>query len=262
MSERRFRDDSFPLVIAHRGASSTYPENTLRSFEAALTTGAPVVELDVRLSSEGVPVAMHDADVSRTTDGVGPVCGFTVSELRRLNAGTTHRPEQVPLLSEVFELVSGRGGLALEIKNIPGEPDYEPDRERVVEATLAELERAAFEGPVLVISFNPRSIAAAKQLAPEIPSGLLTTHAVELDAALGQVVEGGHDFVLPAAQALLADGEGFVARAHEAGIRVGTWTVDRAAEVRAILGWGADAVATNDPAMAVGVVGELGFTRE
>ncbi len=262
MTGRQFAEDAFPLVIAHRGASSTHPENTLRSFEAALAAGAPVVELDVRLSSDGVPVAMHDADVSRTTDGAGPVRGFTVSELRRLNAGTTHRPEQVPLLSEVLELVSGRGGLALEIKNVPGEPDYEPDTETIVEAALAELEGAVFEGPVLMLSFNPRSIAAAKQIAPELPTGLLTAEAVQLDVALGQAVEGGHDFVLPAVKALIADGEGFVSRAHDAGVRVGTWTVDRAAEVRMLLGWGVDAVATNDPAMAVGVVAEPSETPE
>jgi glycerophosphoryl diester phosphodiesterase len=263
MTERRFRDDGFPLVIAHRGASSTHPENTLRSFEAALAAGAPVVELDVRLSSDGVPVAMHDPDVSRTTDGAGPVCGFALSELRRLNAGTTHRPEQVPLLSEVFELVSGRGGLALEIKNLPGEPDYEPDRETVVEAALTELERAGFEGPVLVLSFNPRSLAAAKRIDPELPTGLLTTDAVELDMAIGQAVEGGHDFIsFPAMTVLAAGGEPFVSRAHEAGLRVGTWTVDRAGEVRTLLGWGVDAVATNDPAMAVGVVAKLSNASE
>jgi glycerophosphoryl diester phosphodiesterase len=257
MSTWRLEDDSLPLVLAHRGASSTHPENTLRSFEAALAAGAPVVEVDVRLSSEGVPVAMHDADVSRTTDGVGPICGFAVSELRRLNAGTTHRPEQVPLLSEVFELVSGRGGLALEIKNIPGEPDYEPDRETVVEAVLAELERSGFEGPVLVLSFNPRSIAAARAIAPDLATGLLTSEAVELDVGLSQAVEGSHNFVLPAVRAVMADGGAFVSRAHEAGVWIGTWTVDRASELRTLLDWGVDAIATNDPAMAVGVLAEL-----
>ncbi|MEW6058851.1 MAG: glycerophosphodiester phosphodiesterase [Actinomycetota bacterium] len=256
MSDRRFGEDAFPLVIAHRGASSTHPENTLRSFEAALAAGAPVVEVDVRLSSDGVPVAMHDPDVSRTTDGTGPVRGFTVSELRRLNAGTTHRPEQVPLLSEVLELVSGRGGLALEVKNIPGEPDYEPDREVVVEAALSELERSAFEGPLLMLSFSLRSIEAAKGIALDIPTGYLTAEAVDLDAALTDTVEGGHDFVFPAAGALFTDGGALVTRAHEAGVRVGTWTVDRISELRTLLEWGVDAVASNDPAMAVGVVAE------
>jgi glycerophosphoryl diester phosphodiesterase len=54
-----------PLVVAHRGASATYPENTLEAFDAAVSAGAPVVEFDVRLSSDAVPVVIHDADVSR-----------------------------------------------------------------------------------------------------------------------------------------------------------------------------------------------------
>ena len=256
MAERDFDPDAFPLVVAHRGASSTHPENTLASFEAALDLGAPLVELDVRLSADGIPVVLHDPDVSRTTDGAGLVDQLTLEQLQKFNAGIAERPERVPELREVLELVSGRGGLALEIKNIPGEPAYDEEREAVAEAALSEVEGTGFRGPVLVLSFNPRSIAASKRMAPGIATGFLVTDAVDPDSALALAVKARHEFVLPGHRGLIAAGPGFVSRAHEAGVRVGTWTVDDPATVRMLFDWDVDAVASNDPAMALRVLAE------
>lgn len=254
MAERRFNDEDFPVVVAHRGASSTHPENTLESFEAALSLGAQVVELDVRVSADGVPVVMHDPGVSRTTDGAGYVHELTLAELKRFNAGTAERPAEVPSLYDVLELVCGRGGVALEIKNIPGDPGHDAESERAVETALAELERTAFQGPVLVISFNPRSIAVAKHLAPDITTGFLTTDAIAPAAALAHALEAGHDFVLPGARALESAGRAFVDEAHAAGVRVGTWTVDDPGAVGAFLDMDVDAIASNDPETALGVL--------
>src|SRR5581483_10946121 len=125
---RALDDDAFPVVVAHRGASATHPENTLPAFEAALAAGAPLVELDVRLSADGVPVVVHDPEVSRTTDGAGWVHELTLEDLRSLNAGTADRPAQIPTLDEVLRAVSGRGGVAHEIKNVPGEPPFHRGR--------------------------------------------------------------------------------------------------------------------------------------
>lgn len=256
MAEHAFNSEAFPLVVAHRGASSTEPENTLGSFERAIALGAPVVELDVRLTADGVPVVMHDPEVSRTTDGTGWVHELTLAELLRLDAGRLGRPQTVPQLRQVLELASGRAGLAIEIKNIPGEPAYEPDREGVVEATVTALEEAAFDGPILIISFNPRSIAAAARLAPEIATGFLFTEALDPDWALAHVVHARHPFAFPGRRALVAAGDGFIDRAHDAGVRVGTWTVDDPSTFRAMLERGVDAVASNDPSSALAVLAE------
>jgi glycerophosphoryl diester phosphodiesterase len=251
-----FVEDDFPAVVAHRGASSTHPENTLPSFDAAIALGARLVELDVRLAADGVPVVMHDADVSRTTDGRGFVHELTAEELARLNAGTPRHAASVPMLSQVLELARGRAAVALEIKNIPGEPSYDPDREAIVEASIREVGRARFDEPVLVLSFNPRSIAAAKQLAPSTSTGFLTTGVVDPRDALAHAVEAGHDFVLPWVRALIPAGTSFLEEAHSAGVRVGTWTVDHPDTIRMLLDRGVDAVASNDPAMALGVLAE------
>ena len=251
MTGRWFPDDAFPVIVAHRGASSTHPENTLPSFAAALELGAPLVELDVRLTADRVPVVLHDPDVSRTTDGTGFVHELTAARVAELNAGTQRDPAHVPRLGDVLELVSGRGGVAIEIKNLPGEPGYEPGGEPTVEAVLAEVDRTGFRGPVLVVSFNPRSIAVAKATGAGVATGLLTPELVPPPEALAHVVEAGHDVVLPGSRALEPAGEAFVAEAHAAGVRVGTWTVDDPRAVRMFLGWEVDAIATNDPAMAL-----------
>ena len=251
MAIRPFSPDDFPAIVAHRGASSTHPENTLPSFEAALALGAKVIELDARLTADGVAVVMHDPDVSRTTDGSGFVHELTAERIRELQAGTFDVPAPVPTLAAALEALSGRAAVAIEIKNIPGEPAFEADQESIVRAALDELERTAFDGPVLVLSFNPHSIAAAKALAPEVATGFLTTDIVDPREALAYAAEWGHDVVLPGSRSVIPAGEGFVAEAHAAGLRMGTWTIDDPATVRMLLGWGVDAVATNDPVMAL-----------
>ncbi len=251
MAVRPFAPDAFPTIVAHRGASSTHPENTLASFEAAIALGASAVELDARLTADGVVVVMHDPDVSRTTSGEGLVHELTSEQVRALQAGTYEVPARVPTLAEALEALSGRAAAAIEIKNIPGEPAYESDHESIVRAALTELDRTAFDGPVLVLSFNPHSIAATKALAPEVATGFLTSELVDPREALAHAAAWGHDMVLPGSRALIPAGEAFVAEAHAAGLRVGTWTIDDAATVRMLLGWGVDAVASNDPAMAL-----------
>jgi glycerophosphoryl diester phosphodiesterase len=254
VTERSFPDEAFPVVVAHRGASSTHPENTLPAFATALDLGAPIVELDVRLTADGHAVVMHDADVARTTDGTGYVHELSLERVRRLEAGSTEHPARVPLLSEVLELVSGRAGVAIEIKNLPGDPGFEPDGERSVAAALAELERVAFDGPVLVLSFNPRSIAAARAAGAAVLTGLLTTDAIAPEDGLAFAVAERHDFLLPGSRGLLAAGLDVVERAHEARVRLGTWTVDDRATFARLVDAGLDAIATNDPAMGLDVV--------
>jgi glycerophosphoryl diester phosphodiesterase len=247
------------LVVAHRGASAEQPENTLEAFEAAIEGEADVVELDVRLSADGVPVVMHDADVSRSTDGQGFVHEMTLSEIKSLDAapGRAARAE-VPTLGEVLALASGRVGVDLEIKNIPGDPGFDSPREATLEATVAELGATAFSGQIMISSFNWLTIERSRELAPELPTGVLTIAAVEPEVVLGYARGAGHGWVLPHVDALIGAGPEFVRKAHAAGIRVGTWVVDDEEGLRTLFGWGVDAVATNDPGLAIAVRGGLG----
>jgi glycerophosphoryl diester phosphodiesterase len=241
-----------PAVVAHRGSSATYPENTLDAFDAAVSSGADVVELDVRMTADQQPIVMHDADVAATTDGTGFVHTLTLGEVKRLNAarGREDRVE-VPTLAEALALLSGRCGVNIEVKNLPGEPSFDWPREAAAEAAVRTLHDVGFEGFVLVSSFNWLSIERVRQIEPSIPTGFLTTAVIDPRAALRYVVSNGHTHVLPQSPAIFEAGQAFVEEAHAEGIAVGTWTVDLPEGVEELFGMGVDAIATNDPEMAV-----------
>ena len=99
------------IVIAHRGASAYAPENTLSSFRLAVEMKAEMMELDVSLSKDGIPVVIHDETVNRTTDANGAVSDFTVDELKVLETGAWFSEdfagEPFPTLKEVLSEVKG-----------------------------------------------------------------------------------------------------------------------------------------------------------
>lgn len=122
-------NEKMPLVIGHRGASALLPENTLESFRLAFGAhAADMIEFDVHLSSDGIPVVIHDETLERTTNGNGPVAEKTFQKLRELDAGFGFDPEgsssfphrgksiRIPSLEEVFQEFPGKR-LAVEIKS-------------------------------------------------------------------------------------------------------------------------------------------------
>jgi glycerophosphoryl diester phosphodiesterase len=229
---------SRPMVVAHRGASVEQPENTIAAFEAAIDAGADAVEFDVRMTVDGHAVVMHDPDVSRTTEGDGLVSDMTLEEIRKLG---------VPTLEEALGCLAGRASADIEIKNLPGEPDFTPEREPAVEATLDALDAVGFPGQVIVSSFNPASIAHSRALRPDVPTGLLTEFEVDAEEALVRATSQGHPWVLPFVLKVLEVGHGFANRIHVAGALLGVWIADDPETARRLFDLGADAVATNDP---------------
>lgn len=123
------------LVIAHRGDWSGAPENSLAAVRGAVALGLDMVEIDVRLAADGVPVVIHDASLDRTTDGSGPVAARTSSELRRLclRAGeggpdAALTDERLPTLAELLEETHGRILVNLDTKS----PAELPEIARIV----------------------------------------------------------------------------------------------------------------------------------
>ena len=248
MSERPFSQVGTPLIVAHRGASAEEAENTLEAFDLAVAAGARAVEFDVRITADGHAVVMHDADVDRTTNGSGLVRSLTLAEVRSLRIETAAGGlARVPTLAEALASLSGRAAVDIEIKNIPGEADFDPERELAVEAVHRELDETGFVGEVIVSSFNPVSIAASRFARADVPTGLLTAPGVDATAALRFAAEQGHPWVLPFVARVLEAGPGFPDAVHEAGLSLGTWITEDPAEAVGLARSGVDAIATNDP---------------
>jgi len=239
-------------VVAHRGASAREAENTIPAFESAVAAGADVVEFDVRMTADDVAVIMHDPDVSRTTNGTGLVRDLSLADIKTLRIGTVDGGQtEVPTLEEALTCLSGRAAVDVEIKNIPGEPDFDGSRELAVEATLGGLESVAFSGFVLVSSFNPLSISRVRELTSDVVTGLLTTQDVQAGVALDFAHGQDHRWVLPFIGAVLTAGPSFARETHELDMRLGTWITDDPGVAVDLMRAGVDAVATNDPAAVV-----------
>jgi len=153
------------LIIGHRGAKGEEPENTLRAVRAGMAC-ADSIEVDVRLSRDGVPVVIHDPLLDRTTNGTGPVNEYTKETLQTLDAG---KGEKIPTLEEVCSLVAGHCGLFLEIK----EPGSEEQVCRVLQKNMPE--------HLCIVSFHPESIVSMQTLLPGVNTGLIVSrHLADL----------------------------------------------------------------------------------
>lgn len=162
------------VVIAHRGASAYYPENTMAAFKGAVEMGAEMIELDIMLSSDGIPVAFHDAHLNDHTNGNGELRNLTLKELRQLDAGAWFDPrfagEQIPTLEEVLDFAAGKIALNIEIKT---EAVTDSLRGGVEEKSLELVKKYGMQEHVLFSSFDYRAIAHLKELAPEMPAAIL-----------------------------------------------------------------------------------------
>jgi glycerophosphoryl diester phosphodiesterase len=241
-------------VVAHRGASKVQSENTLAAFHAAIDAGADAVEFDVRVTADGVPVVIHDADLSRTTDRTGAIASSTLEEVRRARIRTRDGTTSVPTFRDVLDALSGRVAIDVELKNVPSEPDFEPGGERLVEIVLEALDAARFDGDVLISSFDPVALDAVRRRDAGRLTGLLTSPDVDALAALPYARDRGHRWILPFIGAATAGGPELVAAARDAAVRVGTWLTDSPSQAVALFRSGIDAVATNDPGSVVAAV--------
>jgi glycerophosphoryl diester phosphodiesterase len=233
-----------PWVIAHRGASAAFRENTIEAFRAASVLGADAVELDVRRTADGRPVVHHDPVVP----GVGPICSFPAAELRR-------RAPWVPGLEEALAACAGMW-VDVEVKNSPTDPDWDPD-DALVGEVVPLLSAGGRAGRILLSSFNQAALARARALAPSLPTGLLADRLIPLPAAIRTAAQAGHRVFLPHAAVLAGSpGPDGIRAAHEAGLLVVAWTVDDPGELHRLAAAGIDGVITNRPDEALSALGD------
>ena len=170
-----FNDDGDGFVIiAHRGASAYYPENTMAAFRGAVDMTAEMIELDVMLSKDGVPVVFHDERLNVHTDGRGKVSNHTVKELKKLDAGSWFSEEfsgqKIPTLEEVLKFAADKIALNIEIKT---EAVSDQLHNGVEEKSLELVEKYGMEEHVLFSSFDYRAVEHLRELDSDISVALL-----------------------------------------------------------------------------------------
>jgi glycerophosphoryl diester phosphodiesterase len=239
-----------PLVVAHRGDRTHAPENTLAAFRSAAEKGADAVEFDVKLTKDGQVIVVHDPTVDRTTNGSGTVATLPFPAVRDLDAGAwfseQFRGEKIPTLDEVFETVGKRLYMNVELTN------YSTPNDALVPKVVDLVKRHGVEGRVLFSSFFARNLRKARQLLPEVPRGLLT-----LSGLLGI---WGRTFGWRGSYAALHPywtdvNVGLVERVHAAGKLLNVWTVNAEADMQRMFSLGVDGLITDDPALALRLLG-------
>ena len=222
-----------PLVVAHRGASAERPENTLAAFERGLDLGADALELDVRLSRDGVAVVMHDATVDRTTRASGRVAAFSAADLARVG---------VPSLADVLAAFPA-AELLIEIK----EPAAGPAVRDAIAAAGAEARCVvAAAAAAALVGFRGGNIAVCGAR-PEI-GALRWRSVVGLAAPRGRY----RTLSVPVSyRGIPVATRTFFRTAAAAGVPVHVWTVDDPGQAQMLWAAGATGIVTNDVATMV-----------
>jgi glycerophosphoryl diester phosphodiesterase len=262
-----FFDVENPVVIGHRGAAGERPENTLVSFETALAQGAQILESDIHVSRDGVPILLHDPELDRTTDGAGLASASTWSELERLDAGCRFEGAEsgesyagrgigIPSLEQAFErFPDARFNLEIKCHDQAG-----------IRATLDLIDRFDRADRTLLaagddaIMSDLRRHVAAHRVAPAMGASL-----GEIVAATRSAVEGTPMPVdvmalqIPASfggQPLVTDP--FVKHAHAHGVEIHVWTINALSEIESLLKLGVDGIVTDFPGQMSEWLGRAG----
>jgi glycerophosphoryl diester phosphodiesterase len=253
--------DSDVDVIAHRGSSGAAPENTLAAVRLAIRHDADVVENDIQRTRDGELVIVHDTTLDRTTDveQVFParapwnVGDFTLKEIKRLDAGSWFAPrfagQEVPTLEEWVNAVGRQAGMLLEPKSPALYPGIERDLDKELRS-LPAFNRALRADRVVVQSFDHLWLRQYKDLAPDVPVGLLygtdpTEAEVSAAATWAQQVN----------PALGAIEEDTVERIHAHGLETHVWTVNAGQDMYRAMEWGVDGIITNYPQVLRDIIG-------
>ncbi|GHA72264.1 glycerophosphodiester phosphodiesterase family protein [Cognatilysobacter bugurensis] len=230
-------------ITAHRGASAVAPENTLAAFKAAIDAGADAIELDVRLSADGVPVVFHDSDFLRLAGDPRRVVETPTAVIRELDVGRPFDPafagERVPTLREALTFIDRRATTIIELK-----PDAH-NADALLTATLREIRRGRYQDRVMLASLSPELIRVARDAAPQAPLVLFANAALPGTARRTEFDMLGLNH--------LALDSAAVADARRRDYRLQVWTVNDPARMARYMDLGVDDISTDNPAAAVRV---------
>lgn len=252
------------LVHGHRGSRGTHPENTQAAFEEALEAGADVLELDLQLTQENIPVIWHDAEIrSDICSGGGatvPIRALTVERVKKFDCGNIAQPRfpeqrrvpgsRIMTLEEFFEWANSQLRLGkmrpfvefnIETKMVACCPEFAVDPQVFVEKVLLVLRRAKVVERTILQSFDFRTLVIAKRLEPRLRLSALFEHLADWCDEARKIGAGS---VSPDFKLLTAE---TVRRCQGLGIQVVPWTLNSADQWRSAVSMKVDAIITDYP---------------
>lgn len=256
-----FKPDKF-LAIAHRGGRSLGPENTLYTFKRAVELGTDVLEMDLQTTSDGALVILHDREVDRTTNGTGVVDGFTLSDLKKLDAGFRWSPDNsrsfplrstgitIPTLAQVFKTFPDQR-MNIEIKSSQVNTIQDLCR------TIRDNRRSQ---KVMVACFDAGKLGEFRSICPEVATSAGASEAAVFYWLQWANLESAYS---PNAQALqIPETYGdnriatrrFLDAAHARNMRVHVWTVNEVEAMQRLIDLGVDGIMTDYPERLVKIL--------
>lgn len=235
-------------IIAHRGNSGPFPENTRVAIEQAIALGVDMVEVDIHLSQDGVPVLIHYSTLDRTTGDQGNVAEYTLSELKLLDTGGWKAPkfvgERILTLHDVLDLTRNRIALNLDLKTdkaIPATLEAVREMNVLNDAIIS----GCTQDCVKIIRSREPSLTVLLNLDEELEQLALTGPAAMFRSRCQEVVEHTDAAGINIAHVFV--NLVFVQQAHQRGMSVWVWTVDDEERVLELLEMGIDSITTNWP---------------
>ncbi|MBM31742.1 MAG: hypothetical protein CL764_02670 [Chloroflexi bacterium] len=246
-------------LIAHRGNSSKAPENTIISFKKSVISGFKIIEFDVQLSKDNVPVIFHDKRLERTTNGKGYLKDYLWDELKKLDAGKWFGEkfikEKIPSLDEILKLFLGKTHLQIEIKS---------NEEALSQIIVNSLEKNLWlkkynQIPYCIpgfsiTSFNINQVIKVKKIQPNINVGWLVDKNNNEKNLLENLLDNNINMYIPNVNSSFWNNAELKKSLKENNITICAWGSKKLNDVKKMLYSGADAMTVDWPEEAIKII--------
>ncbi len=247
---------SMPKIISHRGANVYTPQNTMPAFEMANALHADGFETDVHMTKDGVLVICHNYTIEATSNGNGEISEMTLEQLKEYDFGSYFAPRfkdtRIPTVDEFLEFTKTTNISVLNIE-LKSPRAAETD---IVKKTIAAVKEHGLWDRLLISSFDPKLLVQAKQIDKTCKTGFLYSpdrstsmqmfrRPVEFAKEIGADALHPHEVYI---------NKNYVKNAHDAGVEVNVWTVDKVRSIERMIRHGVDGIITNCPDVVGGLV--------
>ena len=256
-----------PRIVAHRGDSANYPENTLPAFLSGVRMGIDVIETDVHITRDGEIVIWHDPTLERNTDGEGALEIHTLKELKKLDAGYTFTKDggkTYPFRGKGIQLCT----LSEALEACPDERfniDLKSQEEDIVERYIDVIRKHNAENRVCTASFHLNNLKKLRRLAPDLLTSVSTLEVAPLVLKTKMhMLPAAFDrkiiFQVPVRQyGITIINKRFIDEMHRRDAVVMVWTINEEEEMERLYKLGVDTIMTDDPALLIKTAERLGI---